>query len=188
MPPDTPSSADAPSAKARPLSIATAAQYTCTAVAACILVALGGCAAWVLLPMWRDARSNDRHLDAIADQMIEIEHPPGTSRVRVKKKVGLLIGNGNHCDYFVGELRTFSGADDAVIAFYSGKTIHNPVGDFDQKVQVAFPEPDGRFGDWLPDCSDSLDAWGLTPDERALSLYLVYVFSSFRPNRDMRCH
>lgn len=46
-----------------------------------------------------------------------LSHPPQSKFIERKKAVGL-FGNGNHCDFFVAELRSFSGSQHNIRNFY----------------------------------------------------------------------
>jgi len=159
-------------------------RWGCLVSMAVVLGTLGPCGYAIV----RDTVINNRHLSRMARAMQALKHPDGTARIRFESRVGLLVGCGNHNDFFVGELRTYSGDRERITEFYKGVAIHNPVGKFDQQVELVFPEPDGEFKAWLPDCFDRLAAWRISPQERGGHVYLVFVFSSFPPDMDLRGH
>lgn len=159
-----------------------AARYGClTAVSLCVGTCVGTC----IVPAVQDRMLNTRLLAEMEESLRAIAHPDGTESVKVEKAVGLLIGCGNHRDFFVGELRTFSGNRDEIRAFYAGITIHNPVSDAAQAVEVAFVEPDGKLDGYLPDCYDRISGWDLSREQQGEPMYLVFIFSPcWPPTRD----
>jgi hypothetical protein len=54
-----------------------------------------------VFPFARDTISHDLGLRHMAKSFSVIEHPDGSTHVETFTAVGLLAGNGNHCDYFV---------------------------------------------------------------------------------------
>jgi hypothetical protein len=137
-------------------------------------------------PVYRDILQHEYTLYREAWSLNQLKHPAGTNRIAFKKHVGLYLGNGNHCDYFVGELRRYTGRQAAIESFYSDKKVDN------LNVNVAFVE-NGDF-------SDQLRRWSLPPGLNSLSywldpatvpldhLYLVFIFDlDLDPGWDIRC-
>ena len=119
---------------------------------------------------------------------ISLFHPQDTSRVALKSKVGLLAGNGNHCDFFVGKLRTYAIEKEKVKNHYADSSIDNPVSGRRQNIEILFIDngiiPEAR----LPYDFDNLDGWNLPSDEKLKPMYLLYIFNSYEANADVRCH
>ncbi len=117
-----------------------------------------------------------------------VRHPAGTSHVTSQRRVGLLLGNGNHCDFFAGELRKYSGTREQLQAAYAGMTVPSPFGRYPEEVRIAFFEaPEARPLD-LPSDFDEPGEWDVPPSE-APSLYLVYLFNGgHETGYDLRCH
>jgi hypothetical protein len=116
----------------------------------------------------------------------KMEHPLGTSELSFRSMV-TLVGNGNHCDYFVGEMRQFTGERQAIIDFYEGQEVHG------QPVFVAFVE-NGEFPHetslrYLPQGLDNPKNWLDSPFGSLENVYVVYVFDIGNDaGLDFRCH
>jgi hypothetical protein len=141
----------------------------------------------VLAPVIGDTMAHDRKLRRYQAALRAAPHPGGTLLVSAEKRVGLFVGNGHHCDYFVGELRQYSGSRQEIEEFYAGVSIeeHGP-------VSLLFVE-NGQFSGparWtLPPRLDELSEWSVSPVELQIDVYLVYVLApGFEPGHDIRCH
>ena len=116
----------------------------------------------------------------------QLKHPAGTSQIAFQKYLGLYLGNGNHCDYFVGELRQYTGDRKSVENFYAGKVVDN------LGVSVAFAD-NADFLDELrqSDLPFRFDALPLSSESTSPvpdHLYIVYIFDmDFDPGWDIRC-
>jgi hypothetical protein len=143
------------------------------------------CAAF-LFPFVKDSLLHDYAFYQETQAFRRLKHPAGTSLVSSKKFLGLYLGNGNHCDYFLGELRRYSSDEQTIKAFYAGRTSADP------EVGIMFLE-NGEFPDnawnWMPYKFDSLSTWLDTPDEPRDHLYLIYDWGiiSLDPGWDLRC-
>ncbi len=116
----------------------------------------------------------------------EIEHPPGTSEIGFQSLV-TLVGNGNHCDYFVGEMRQFTGERQTIVEFYTGQKVQ------EQPLVVAFVE-NGEFPHetslrFLPRGLDNPRNWLDSPSVSLENVYVVYILSvGDNAGLDIRCH
>ena len=151
----------------------------------CVAAVLG--LAIVLCPFTRDPIANSWRLWRMERQLTSLPHPSNSARVRLRSRVGLLCGNGNHCDYFVGELRTIEGPKTAIEDHYRGLHIRNPVTGTDEGVEILFVENGEIPEAWLPDEFSSIRGWELNDSEARRPMYLVYVFRSYEDNWDRRC-
>lgn len=146
-----------------------------------------GAAALLLLVFTAGMPFNEWMAWQLSRKLGTVAHPAGTAHVHSRRQVGLLTGNGNHCDYFAGELRTYSGSRAELLAFYSGKELQSPLGRHQAEVQVAFFEASTR-NERLPHAHDEPTEWGLSP-EAADRFYVVYLFDGGHdPGYDLRCH
>ena len=143
----------------------------------------GASLAGVLLPALycnvADTIRHNRKLERMKEAFSSLRHPAGTARITLKKKVGLLSGNGNHCDYFVGELRSYSGDTNAVGEWYKGLKVKGPDGSL-YGLDVLFLK-DGDFTDpdagWrLPYCCDEPSEWGYETESWRKDFYIVFCF------------
>jgi len=114
-----------------------------------------------------------------------VAHPGGTVRVSSHQAVGLISGNGNHCNYFVGELRRYTGDPQTIADFYAAQAVPD--------LGLLFIE-NGEFpalglDEVLPYRLDVLSAWLDSPAAPRDHLYLVYLLGiDLDPGWDMRCH
>ncbi len=157
-----------------------------TLLSASIILCLVACVI-VLSPVIGDTMAHDRKLRRYQAALNEAQHPGDTSLIRAEKRVGLFAGNGNHCDYFVGELRRYSGSRQEIKEFYAGVSIegHGP-------VELLFVE-NGQFPELarqtLPHKLDELAEWSVSAAELRAGVYLVYVLApGFDAGYDIRCH
>jgi hypothetical protein len=136
-------------------------------------------------PIYKDFLLHDYTLSREAAAFRTLKHPAGTSRISLKQYLGLYLGNGNHCDYFVGELRRYSGEPQAIRDFYSGLRVA------DLGVNLMFIDASG-FSErqmWaLPSRLDVLSQWLKFPLPEDARLYLLYIFDiDLDPGWDLRC-
>lgn len=95
----------------------------------------------------------------------KIDHPPDTAPVTFKRLVTRPPGNGSHCFYFVGEVRSFSGDRVNIEAFYADEQIQLQF--FDQAQLESLPY------DWLGQRAD----WGIATNSNK-DYYLIYTLNS----------
>ena len=140
----------------------------------------------VPFPIYKDYLVHDYKLEREAWAFKQLEHPPGTSRIAFQKYLDLYVGNSNHCDYFVGELRQYTGDSQAIESFYADKVVDG------LGVSVAI----ARNGDLLEELQqsdmpfqfDNLPVWSTSSAPARDHLYLVYIFDiNFDPGWDIRC-
>src|SRR5687768_14940401 len=70
---------------------------------------------------------HDSNLRALHKSFQEIKHPTGTTHIVSYQELGLLAGNSNHCDYFVAEMRNYSGSKKQIINAYKRTRVWNPM-------------------------------------------------------------
>jgi hypothetical protein len=160
----------------------------------CIVVGSGlaGLLLAMLYPTVADTIRHNRKLEIMHQSFSSLGHPAGTSSIARQKKVGLLSGQGNHCDYFVGELRSYTGETNIVREWYRRLTISGP----DQRrydLDILFLK-DGSFTDpdagWkLPNCCDESREWLYRTEDRKNDFYLVFclLVGFEEPGGDWRC-
>jgi hypothetical protein len=152
-----------------------------TIVLAGLLLAL-----W-FIPFTGDAVRNSLHLWQLERQLKSLQQPSGTARVAFRSDVGLLVGNGNHCDFFVGELRSYSGPRAAIEQHYRDLRVFNPVTQKNETIDVIFVDDWKIPGAHLPDEFDQISGWGVEQSEGSPHMYSIYVFRSYEANWDFRC-
>lgn len=131
----------------------------------------------------------------------EVAHPIGSKELEDFSLVGL-FGNGNHCDFWVGQVRQSSLPQDTIKKHYSQFKIFaaapeklvsfsgEPKGEYYNDLTVVFL--DDRKNEKLIDI-DYLEATLLAAEinisqYRGRNTYLVYVFDGdYTPNGDPRC-
>jgi hypothetical protein len=142
----------------------------------------------VLAFVLRDVWSNSAALRGFDRQFSTLSHPANTRFIARRKCVGLLCGGGNHCGFFVGELRAFSGEWDEAAKAYADRTIIGPIDD--ELVPVRALRASAAFTgrERLPWDLATLEGWEADGPDEAEQLYIVYVFPSCPANLDPRCH
>jgi hypothetical protein len=153
---------------------------------AVVLLVIGSCGAPYIL--------HNRALNRVRAAYAGIKHPPSSNALVNFSKVGLAAGgNGNHCDYLVGEVRESDDSPEQIRQFYSGFTI--PMMDpatsqwasgSDVPVTVEFPNTE-QSGVLKYDVADDLRR--IRAKQTKKTLYVVYVLDGgYEPNGDIRCH
>jgi hypothetical protein len=136
-------------------------------------------------PCLGDACRNDWNCWRLAREVSGIPHPPGTSALAARREVGL-FGNGNHCDFFAGELRRFEGGREEIERFYRSVTVQNPVSGERVGVRVAFFREGYADDQGLPGDHYKLVTWGVHGGFGGY--YVVFVFDpGYNPGCDLRC-
>ena len=125
--------------------------------------------------------SNDIKLKKMDIQLSQIKHPVGTSLISTRGAIGVLWGNSDHCDFYVGEMRQFDSNRQKVLDFY-----HDP------DINIAFIEnktmPDGFTTFDVPHELNTFADWGISTADVPENLYLVYIFDGFGDvGLDFRC-
>lgn len=106
----------------------------------------------------------------------EAPHPPTSRRLAADAEVGLLQGNGNHCDLVAGELRAAPSSAARVRAAYRTA-----------RVDVAILEEGGAS---LPEARPlrRLAELGLRAPRTGETRYLVWLSEQSEAGFDPRCH
>ena len=147
-----------------------------------ILIVLG----FFMFPIVADTAVNSKNLRLFKKRIEALSHPDHSQAVTTHGKVGLLIGNGNHCDFFVGHVRSFDGNKAIILKHYKDLTFLNPVTKNHEKYDILFFEDDKTPNSDLPYEFDSLDAWQVREHDLK-KLYVVSIFRSYDANWDFRC-
>src|SRR4051812_43881285 len=89
---------------------------------------VGGSLLVALMFGWfgRDVVVNSRHLQQIEKALATIPAPIGSEPLQSRSAVGLLVGNGNHCDFFAGTVFRSAATPDSIRQHYSKSTFFNP--------------------------------------------------------------
>ena len=153
-----------------------------------ILVALPvGVVGFAVLVVALPAGCNSYRLARIERGVVNLPHPAGTEPLRTFSALGILTGNGNHCDYFVGHARWHTSTQEQVEAFYDGTSFYNPVSGRYESVEVTWFGVDGELSGFLPSDYESTVDWQLG-EEKQSNVYVLVVMRSYEPNADPRCH
>lgn len=145
---------------------------------------------FVLFTLFGDRIANDLRLWQIARQLNALPSPSHTIQISSHAAVGLLVGNGNHCDFFAGTVYRSQNSKDAIQRHYKGFQFQNPVTGESEDLEVTILSDASSLNSvWLPYAFDHPDAWGLTSASYSSgTLFLVHVMRSYDANRDWRCH
>lgn len=137
---------------------------------------------------------NNADLRSFERGFAAIEHPLSTKSLATSSRTGNLGCASNHCDYFVGNLRSTSLSREALLAHYGDMTISSPPDPyfkepteiqlwfFDEEVPECEPEVDGLFNE--------PEHWGVDLSEHAdKTLYIAFAEAAGAPpGADIRCH
>ena len=119
---------------------------------------------------------NDVHLLTIERQYRSIPHPADSRALQYEADLGLLEGNGNHCDYFVGELRATRLSRAQLARFYGPHVELTAPDSFEAPSYVSSPR------DRL------IERAATTTPGPGEVLYVVSLFDQEAAGLDMRCH
>ncbi|MHB1457368.1 MAG: hypothetical protein ACYC0V_10690 [Armatimonadota bacterium] len=108
-----------------------------------------------------------------------------------------MFGNGNHCDYFVGELRSYSGDRKQVVKKYSTQSFWSSESEENIPVEVLFIDH-GKAHEgilyWgvvpldLPDPVEDIIEDARKTYGKSEHLYITYIFDpGYATGLDMRC-
>jgi hypothetical protein len=158
----------------------------CSAVIALPLLLLG----LLFASCVPDYFTNNRQLHQIENALTAIPIPPQTQRLVTRSAVGLLVGNGNHCDFFAGTVFRSSSPPDLVRQHYAGRTFLNPVtGKKEQVDAMIVSNVEAWNSQSLPASYESLQGWDLSPQKLSEgTVFLVSIMRSYKANNDCRCH
>lgn len=117
---------------------------------------------------------HDLRLRRLKSEYSKLAHPAGSRVLEARSELGLLEGNGNHCDYFVGELRV-APVDEVTL-----KGFYGPTTQLDLIAGTPFLSSSPR---------DELLVIGSGVKAVAgETLYVVSLYDSEPPGVDFRCH
>lgn len=136
---------------------------------------------------------NNADLEAFKHSFAALEHPASTESLAMSSRTGNLGCASNHCDYFVGNLRSTRLPRDALIAHYEDVTIPPPDTSFKEPAEIQL----WFFDDEIPECTPEVDAlfnrpaaWGVDLSTyEGKTLYIAYAEAmGAPPGADIRCH
>jgi hypothetical protein len=95
----------------------------------------------LVVPAYFLVFSHDLYLQQLNRSLAGINHPLDTKLISSSKDLGLLVGNSNHCDYFVAELRNYNNLSPKQIeTFYKDTKIWNPLNRRRERVSIGIIE------------------------------------------------
>lgn len=146
-----------------------------------------GCVGLLVLatvPLWLYVFSHDWNLWRFRREFARLEHPRATKMIARSSELGLLIAASNHIDYFVGQMRSYTGPRVAIRRYYKSRTVWNPIAHRRDSVELLFadefrkgPLTDFEWPDPVLELLEKSRETGL-PSNR---LYIVYVFDGGYP-------
>jgi hypothetical protein len=139
---------------------------------------------------------DNRLLRRVRAEYSSITHPASSLALVSFSRLGIAAagGNGNHCDYVVGEIRESDDSLDQIKAHYSRFSFpmldpHNSqwsAGD-DVHVSVEFPGISQDSSILHYDIPELLGK--AQPKQRKKTLYVIYLLDGgYEPDGDWRCH
>ena len=148
------------------------------AALALVGVALSNDTVMLIVHSYVDSFKNDRTQKEFVENFKSIEHPAGTIMVAERDSMGL-FGNGNHCDFFVGQIRSYTGAKEELKGAYSASASSVEIWFIDDpEIEYFYAGPFNKLADW-----------GIENDFTKINkIYLVYKLMNLPPNHDFRCH
>jgi hypothetical protein len=138
---------------------------------------------------------DNRLLGHVRTEYAGVKHPASSSALESFSQLGIAAGgNGNHCDYLVGDIRESDDSPDQIKAHYSAFSF--PMLDPQNSqwatgepvsLTVEFPGSPENTGVLRWDIPDALAK--ARAKQRKKTLYVVYLLDGgYEPNGDWRCH
>lgn len=129
------------------------------------------------------AVAHNHKLAEYEKQLRYLEHPPNTSCISLEKAVwGESTANG--CDYFVGELRRYTGSTQDIVSFYQNGARSNR---FYEDLAFLFFVGDDFPSVSLPGRFAEPSDWEISPSELQGPLYMIYFWTYGDSFFDYRC-
>jgi hypothetical protein len=152
-----------------------------------VLIAIVHVSLFVIGPFNPERRQNDQELAAIEKAFVSLPHPVGSELLSRMSRTGLLFGNGNHCDFFIGEIRRYSGSADQLHKHYQSLSLANPTDG--SPVFLDVQSVTETTLDWrrVPDELLNLEDWGIV-HSNLTGLYIVTGHAQGGASGDWRCH
>lgn len=161
-------------------------KYVC--IAGVLLLAL------IVSPFIIHPLSNNRKLAHVERSFARVRHPAQSKLIKRLSDVGLLIGNSNHCDFFVGELRSYTGTKQVIANSYRIATVWSPISNIEQPLaEIVFLERGfipGAAKEQLPYGLREASDWSIPTGTSKQQLYIVYFLDvgTFNQGCDLRCN
>jgi len=138
----------------------------------CCLTILGP---WVIQPKMQEI-SRDLTLQTLETAYKTIQHPAQTGPLAFQAVFWNDAANGKGCNFFVGEIRTYSGEPVGILSAYATQNVKNA-----GTIQVVFIERGTIPADETSGISPALralESWAIPSSQLEQPLYLVYIFKS----------
>ena len=138
---------------------------------------------------------DNRLLGRVRAEYSSIKHPAPSSTLGSFSQLGIAAGgDGNHCDYLVGEIRESDDSPDEIKAHYSRFSFpmldpQNSQWSAGEPVAVSIEFPDAQQDSGIlrydiPELLRNAHA-----KQRKKTLYVVYLLDGgYEPDGDWRCH
>jgi hypothetical protein len=138
---------------------------------------------------------DNRMLGRVRGEYSSVKHPASSSVLADFSQLGIAAGgNGNHCDYLVGEIRESDDLPDQIKAHYAAFSF--PMLDPQNSqwatgepvpISIEFPGAPEDSGILRYDISELLTK--ARAKQRKKTLYVVYLLDGgYEPRGDWRCH
>lgn len=134
---------------------------------------------------------NNYRLYQFNKEFKRVGHPVESKLLSRRSAVGLLVGNSNHCDYFVGEIRSSNLSEEAIEKYYADSVVKSPINESLVGVDIHFVRTGTFSGQgMLPYEYENLSQWDLESNiqNQTETVYLLSTFFNWFANADMRCH
>jgi len=121
----------------------------------CVLTVAGPSVTRLLQSISNDLIGKEK-LQELETAFQGIQHPAGTEHVSTRSLTGAFTGQEQGCDFFVGEIRSYSGGQDIVLSAYRDQKVsENPLrtlvlqkGQIPSQESSALPESLNDLADW----------------------------------------
>ncbi len=138
--------------------------------------------ACLISPFVLNTLVNNQKLNSMKDQLSQVGQFPGATLISKGKIVGTLMGSGDHCDFFAGELWQSTADPAQISAFYAGTYVEVL---FIQNGKI--PVEDAYWP--IPYQFDTLAEWGVDPADIQNHFYMIYSsYFEADPGLDIRCY
>lgn len=145
-----------------------------------------------------EIKSKNKNLAGFAKQIEELALPPATIQLgKTYKRVGLLTGNGNHCDYAAAKLVKSQLSKEEIEKFYfSNKFSNAESGSIQQffpvKLEVIKAAEIGlntQIGSTFHNNQDKIEQFSINENDLEMAdAFIIGIVDNGYPASDIRCH
>lgn len=128
-------------------------------------------------------------LQRFSGSLAAMQHSPESTLVQTLNDVGNFGPTGNQCEYFIAQVRCYTGPKKRIQDLYEGAKLKSPVTGFWKPVQLGFIENGAvQNGESLPTQYRNPQSWAIPSGTMCPKLFIVFARDGGHdPGLDYRC-